>query len=84
MNTITALIMHLSALSSGNSIHLISECYLPIVKITLNSYMVLFVTKHRYFLQMLISDTRPMGRVLDVVWYDLIVTFAMVAALIWP
>ena len=41
----------------------------------LNSYLVLFVTKHMHVLQMLISDTRAMGRVLDVVWCNLSVTF---------
>ena len=54
-----------------------SECHLPIVNVTLNSYLVLFVTKHRHVLQMLSSGTRAMGRFLDVVWGDLSVTFTM-------
>ena len=51
----------------------------PVANVTLNSalpLLELFVAKHRYVIQMLISDTRAMGRVLDVVWYDLRVTFA--------
>ena len=39
--------------------------------------MVLFVAKHRSGLQMLSSYTRAMGRFVDIVWYDLSVTFAM-------
>ena len=54
-----------------------SECNRPIVNVTLKSYLVLFVTKHRHVLQMLSSDTRATGRFVDVVWYDLSVTFTM-------
>ena len=35
-----------------------------------------FVTLDESFFWMLRSDTRPIGRVLDVVWYDLSVTKA--------
>ena len=44
-----------------------SECHLPIVSVTLNSHQVLFVAKRMRLLQMLISDSRAMGRALDVV-----------------
>ena len=42
--------------------------------VTLNSYLVLFDTQHWNVFQMLSSDTRAMGRFLDVVWYELSVT----------
>ena len=47
------------------------------MNVTLKSYLVLFVTKHRRVLHMLSSDTRAMGRFLDVVRYDLIITDRM-------
>ena len=43
-----------------------SEYNLAIVNITLNSYLVLFVTKHRHVLQMFFPR-RAMGRFLDIV-----------------
>ena len=38
------------------------ECHIPIAHVTFNSRMVLFAAKDRHVLQMLILDTRAMGR----------------------
>ena len=67
---------------------LVLECRLPIPRfVTLNSYLVLFVAKHMLVLQMLsseFSDTRVMGRFLDVVSYNLSVIFSMGQAHTFP
>ena len=51
--------------------------HLPIVNVTLNSYLALNAVKHRHVIEMVTPHTREIRCLVDVVWYDLSVTFTM-------